>query len=404
MSAVDTAVNPPAIEEASVKESINDFSLAAGGPMYRLLHRPSLARDGFGLVHRRIALFLLFTWIPLLLLTLLAPHTRVTLSAFLRDIAVHTRFLVALPILIAAELLMHSRIPGVIRTFVDFRLISSEDMPRLKSAINSTVRLLDSASLELWLLVFVYVLAPWIWNDRATVNVAAWCGSAVDRWQLTPAGYWYVFVAMPIFLFILLRWYVRILIWFRLLWQISRINLNLISTHPDRCLGISFVGKSSYVFSPILLAQGAVLSGIVATRVLKGENLLQFKVQALGFVVFFVAALLAPLMMFSPKMLAARRKARSAYGAFAQRYVESFDRKWVRGGTAEEPLGTSDIQSLADLANSYDIIREIRILPVPFGLEEIIVLSSAAIAPLLPLLLLVFSPEELLVRVLKMVF
>src|SRR5271168_4475640 len=105
------------------------------------------------------------------------------------------------------------------------------------------------------------------------------------------AGIWYVFISLPIVQFLLLRWYLRLFIWFRFLWQVSRIDLKLISTHPDRCAGLAFLGKSAYAFGPILFAQGAMLAGLVASRVLYGgESLLAFKMQMGGFVVFFVLA------------------------------------------------------------------------------------------------------------------
>jgi hypothetical protein len=42
--------------------------------------------------------------------------------------------------------------------------------------------------------------------------------------------------------------------------------------------------------------------------------------------------------------------------------------------------------------------------PVPFGLEDISRLAAATATPLLPLLLTIFSPEELIMRVIKVVF
>jgi len=87
-------------------------------------------------------------------------------------------------------------------------------------------------------------------------------------WNLTPAGLWYVFVSIPIVQFLLLRWYLRLFIWFRFLWHVSRINLHLIPTHPDRSAGLAFLGKSAYAFGPILFAQGAMLAGLVGSRVL----------------------------------------------------------------------------------------------------------------------------------------
>ena len=41
---------------------------------------------------------------------------------------------------------------------------------------------------------------------------------------------------------------------------------------------------------------------------------------------------------------------------------------------------------------------------VPFGLEDISRLAAATAAPLLPLLLTVLSPEELIVQIIKVVF
>jgi hypothetical protein len=102
-------------------------------------------------------------------------------------------------------------------------------------------------------------------------------------------------------------------------------------------------------------------------------------------------------------MARAKRKGLAEYGLLAQRYVESFEQKWVRDpAPSEELLGAADIQSLADLGNSYDIVREMR--PVPFGLQDIARLAAATAAPLVPLLLTIFSPEELIMRIIKVVF
>jgi hypothetical protein len=108
--------------------------------------------------------------------------------------------------------------------------------------------------------------------------------------------------------------------------------------------------------------------------------------------------------MFAPQMARAKRKGLAEYGQFAQDYVEEFDRKWIRPERplSDELLGTGDIQSLADLGNSYSVIGEMR--PVPFKLTDITRLAAATAAPFLPLLLTVFSPEELIVRLIKIVF
>jgi len=113
-------------------------------------------------------------------------------------------------------------------------------------------------------------------------------------------------------------------------------------------------------------------------------------------------AILGPLVMFTPAMARAKRKGLADYGLLAERYVEKFEQKWVIEKPAEELLGSPDLQSLADLGNSYAVVREMR--SIPFGLEDITRLAAATAAPLLPLLLTVFSPEELIMRIIKVVF
>jgi hypothetical protein len=293
----------------------------------------------------------------------------------------------------------------VVRRFVERRIVRPQELPRFDNAIESAVRMRNSIPVELGLLLVVYTLGIWIWSSRVGLNTSTWYANPGGRWNLTPAGYWYVFVSIPVVQFILLRWYFRLFIWFRFLWQVSRMDLHLIPTHPDRCAGLSFLGKSSYSFGPILFAQGAMLAGLVASRVLYiGENLLSFKLQIGGFIVFFVLVILGPLLMFTPQLAKARRKGLADYALLAQRYVESFEQKWVVGNsaTSEELLGAADIQSLADLGNSYALVRDMR--PVPFGLDDITRLAAATAAPLVPLLLTIFPLEELLLRIIKVLF
>jgi len=384
----------------------HDFSPVLGGPIYQLLRKAHLEGDHLELLQRRLLFITLLVWLPLLLLTAFGSSAgNVGRLSFFRDVEVHVRFLIALPVLIVAELIVHSRIRPVVSRFVERRIVLPEDLPRFDSAIESAVRLRNSVPVELGLLLIVYTFGLWLWHGRVGIAQPTWYALPGNRWNLTPAGYWYVFVSIPILQFILLRWYLRFFIWFRFLWQVSRINLNLIPTHPDRCGGLAFLGKSTYAYGPILFAQGAMLAGLVASRVLyRGEGLMSFKLQIFGFVVFFVLAILGPLVMFTPKLGKAKRKGLADYGLLAQRYVEEFEQKWVVRDPApsEGLLGAADIQSLADLGNSYAIVSEMR--SVPFGLQDITRMAAVTAAPFLPLLLTVFSPEELIMHIIKVVF
>jgi hypothetical protein len=350
----------------------------------------------------------LLAWLPLLILSVIEGHALggALKIPFLHDIEANVRFLIALPVLIVAELVVHIRISPLVRRFVDRRIVVTEDLPRFNAAISSALRARNSVSLELALLILVYTLGLWVWRSQIAVGATTWYAMPeTTHLHLTLAGYWYVFVSIPIFQFILLRWYMRLVLWFRLLWQISRLNLHLTAAHPDRAGGIGFLGKSSYAFGPILFAQGALLAGLIASRVLyEGRSLLSFKMEAAGLVGFFVLFILGPLVMFTPKLARTKRKGSDEYGLLANRYVFGFEEKWIRGGVPDvgELLGTGDIQSLADLGNSYSVVGEMRI--VPFGLDDITRLAAATAAPLLPLTLMIFSLEEVLTRLVKIVF
>jgi hypothetical protein len=216
---------------------------------------------------------------------------------------------------------------------------------------------------------------------------------------------WYGYVSLPIFQFLLCRWYFRIFIWARLLWQVSRIDLNLVPTHPDRVGGLGFLAATSHAFVPLLMAHGALLAGNLASQIFHaGASLTQFKLEILLLVILMVILVVGPLLVFAPQLAAARRTGLREYGTLAQRYVRDFDAKWVRGGVAaDEPmLGSGDIQSLADLGNSYSIIQDMRIVPVTK--QAMLQLGAATLAPITPLLLTLMPLEELLQKLFGILF
>ncbi|MGB8989854.1 MAG: hypothetical protein WCC37_24875 [Candidatus Sulfotelmatobacter sp.] len=385
-----------------------EFSLVLGGPLFQLCRRTHLAGDALQVLHREVVVITLLAWLPLVLLSVIERHAMggAIKIPFLHDIEANVRFLVALPVLIVAELVVHDRISPLVRRFVQRRIVVAEDLSRFHAAVNSALRSRDSVALEGTLLLLVYALGVWIWRSQVALGEPTWYAMAEPRHlHLTLAGYWYVWVSIPIFQFILLRWYLRLVIWFRLLWQISRLNLHLSAAHPDRAGGIGFLGTSSYAFAPILFAQSAVLSGLIATRVVyEGRDLLSFKMEAAGFVVFFVLIILGPLVMFAPLLDRTQRKGSADYGLLASRYVFSLEDRWMRDDDPKPSglLGTPDIQSMADLANVYSNVRQTRL--VPFGSKEITNLAITSAVPFLPLALTMFSVPQLMRFLVKIVF
>lgn len=382
-----------------------DLSLVLGGPLFQIFRRAHLSGPTLELLQRRVLSISLFAWLPLAILTAIEGHLRGGQSlTFAGDIESHVRFLVALPLFLAAELIVHTRIRPVVRLFVERRIIAAEDMPRFYAAIDSALRARNSVWLELALLLFVYVVGHLFWQHKVALGAATWYAMPdATGIHLTLAGYWYSFVSIPIFQFIFLRWYLRLGIWFLFLWHTSRLKLRLLPAHPDRAGGIGFLGAISYAFSPVLLAQGTLVAGLIASRIFyQQQSLLSFKTTIIMLAGFFVLVILGPLVIFTPHLARARRSGLGNYGTLATAYVSDFDEKWLRGTTKSKLLGTTDIQSLADLANSYAVVSEMRL--VPFTLKDMARLAIVTALPIVPLLLTIMPLEELLARALKFIF
>ena len=404
-----TAPASPNADDSTPSRHPPDFSLVLGGPLFQLLRRAHLADDALMLVRQRVLVIALVAWLPLLLLTALEGQLwdgGVTVP-FLWDLEVHIRFLVALPLLIIAELVVHQRMRPLLQLFLERNLIPENAMARFEAAIASAFRLRNSVLAEVLLIALVYGVGILIvWRQYFALDAATWYAiPSPEGAKLSLAGLWYGYVSLPIFQFLLIRWYFRLFVWVRFLWQVSRIELSLVPTHPDRVGGLGFLANTVYAFAVLAVAHGALLAGLLANRIFHlGAALPQFKVEVAVLVVFLLCVVLGPLLVFAPLLAQAKRQGLREYGTLAGRYVREFDGKWLRGGApAGEPfVGSADIQSLADLANGYEVVRTMRLAPITK--EAILRLAGATLAPLVPLLLTMMPFEELVKKLFGILF
>jgi hypothetical protein len=398
----------PTADERSERE-LPDFSLVLGGPLFQLWRRSRLSGETLQLLHRRVIAMVLLAWLPLLLLSVAEGHawgSRIKLP-FILDLELHIRLLLALPVLIFAELVIHERLRRVVGQFPARRLIPDAARAQFDAAIASAMRLRDAVTAELLLIGLVYgVGVLFVWRTQMALDVTSWYGVVVDgKLQPSLAGWWLGCVALPLFQFLLLRWYFRLFIWARFLWQVSHIELELVPMHPDRCGGLGFLSSVSSAYSPMLLAQGMLLAGLITDRIFyAGAKLVEFKMELMGLVAVIVFAVLGPLLTFSPKLAAAKRLGLREYGMLAHHYTREFAHKWLRGrAPGNEPLlGSADIQSLADLSSSFEVVKGMRL--APFTMQTVLQLSIVTLAPVAPLLLTMMPLEHLLERMLKIVF
>ena len=383
-------------------QAAGDFSLVLGGPLYQLWRRTRLAGDTLQqLLLRRVIVLTALAWLPLLLLSVAEGHAwgdSVKLP-FLHDVEIHVRLLLAFPLLILAELVVHQRMRPVVAQFLKRGLIPDAARAQFDAAIASAMRLRNSITAEVLLIALVYVVGVgFVWRTQVALDVTSWYGVPADgRLQPSLAGWWLGCVSLPLWQFLLLRWYFRLFIWARFLWQVSRIELKIVPTHPDQCGGMGFLELVSYALAPLLLAQGAALAGLMADQIFyAGAKLPEFKLELVGLVAVLVFAILGPLLVFSPQLAAARRRGLLEYGALAQRQVRELDDKWLRGvAPAGEPLA-------GNVGGSFEAVKAMR--PSPFGMRTVLQLAVVTLVPVFPLTLTMISLEELVVRLLKIIF
>jgi hypothetical protein len=387
------------VKELETLEEKN-FSLVLGGPFFQFLYRARLTGSVLELLKKRILFISGVAWLPLLLLSIIngqawGPGLNVP---FVKDFDVHIRFLVALPLLIIAEVVVHERMLAMVSQFKARDLVPEKSIEQFRQAIASALRLRNSMVAEALMVVVIYFIGyQLVWGKTVALHTSAWYlepGATEDR--LSFAGMWFRYLSLPIFQFLFIRWYYRIFIWARFLFHVSRIKLHLVPSHPDGVGGLGFLNNTAYAFVPLALAHGALLAGMISNNIFyQGAKLLDFKIEVGVIVALTVCLVVLPLLAFMSQLSDVKRKGNQEYGKLASHFVLEFERKWIEGkGHNEISAMGGDIQSLSDLSNSYSVVKNMSVLPV--GRNSIILVAISTVAPVLPLLLTMMPLADLI--------
>jgi hypothetical protein len=207
---------------------------------------------------------------------------------------------------------------------------------------------------------------------------------------------------MPLFRYLAFRWLWRLGLWWYFLWRLKRLDLRLIATHSDGAGGLGFLAVVQEHFVPLALAISGAFSASFAETIFRGTMKLESLYGLVPGVMVVAAGLfIGPLFLFTGRLWDCRVRGMDKYMAMASRYVQAFEHKWIQDGeaTGESQLGTADLQSLADLTNSLNVVRNIRM--VPGGSRLALWLSASVVGPMLPLVLLKFPVDEVVKALLR---
>jgi len=373
------------------------FALTNCGPADRLLARAGLASGEMPRLLVRAFLPALVTWLPLALLAWLAPPAASESAVgFYQDLSTHVRFLVFVPLLILIEASIGRRTKQVTLQFVQAELVAEVDRPRFEAALRRCARAIDSALAECAIAALAAFFVVTAVRAFEADGVLFWYERVGEAGVgLSTAGWWYAIGALlPPFL--LLRWLWRYLVWSWFLHRVSRLQLDLEATHPDGAAGLEFVGFGHAAFAGLAFAISCLVAGAIGTRVLReGASILSYQWPLTVFVVLAILVGIAPLAVFLRPLRRTREAGLLAYGTFAARYVQDFQRRWIGTEAGKAPLEASgDVQGLADIGGSFERVYAMRLLPI--SLKTSLAFAIAALAPMLPLVLAVMPLKDLL--------
>lgn len=361
--------------------SIEEFLPLDGGLSNRVAQRLGLNVPTTRRALRAV-LLVLITWLPIVLLAiLLKPDEGIAVTLW-RDPEFHSRYLLAVPLLNFAEVFMLAMLARQVRHFVQTGLISTDDRETFNQLLGRLRGWYDSTLTELLLAVVALGTAAWTrWANLPTVT--SW---ERHHGQLTAAGWWHVLVSLPILYFFLLKFLWVLGLWTVFLVRVSRLNLQLTPTHPDRAGGLGFLGPGLLAYAPSVMACSIVASAGFAYDIYhRGESLATLKYHLMIYLAVWIVVVHLPLLALAPRLWRTRQQGLLEYGVLIQRHDRQFEDKWISSsGKTPSPLGSADLLTMAAVSEPFDHIRQMRCLPV-----DRIAVRSLLLATLIPLLPLI---------------
>lgn len=389
-------------EPGSAEASALDFSLVREDSLHdaqRAAHLMPL--QGFAL-RRRIAILVALTWVPLVIAALVNRRVFEGPEPLLQHFGVHVRFLVAVPLFLIAEPFAETVWRRTLSYFLSSGLVPEWERASFAEVVQSCRRLLRSRVALIGVVGFAVLQSVSSFRDLSHMH-------EVHGWAMTAEGahlgfgaWWFLLVSRPIYGVLLFNWLWRLIVAVVLLWRISRLDLQLVPTHPDGCGGLGFLQRIPTVFAPVILASSAVLASRWGHDVLYHQVPVEsLRLPMVLFVALVLVLFLAPLLVFVPNLLALKRRSLLAYGALVGRHGRLVERRWVRGEPVVDDglLDAPELGPVADTLTLYDAIAKLKIAPI--GKQSIVTVAGAAVIPMLPVIAIQVPIKDQLLSVIK---
>jgi hypothetical protein len=353
----------------------------------------------------KIASAILAMWVVPALLS--AMQGGLAMRSFLSDWALHTRYLIAVPLFILAEYTCLPLLQDIACHFDN--LAPDDERSRCHANISSIESLSLSKIVILVLTLCAYASVLSLVRYVPLSGLPLWQKAGGEGLRLfSPAGWWQWIISMPLLDILIFAWLWRLFVWSRFLCRMSRLHLRLIPSHPDGVAGLRFLGYSPIAFIPLCLALGAILAGVIANRVIhSGESPFQYKNLVISLVIAVVILFCGPLTLFTGRLFDSKRRGITRYSALASRMGCQFEHKWLdhpresAGYSLDESaLEVPDFSATADLYQVVDNIYHVRLLPL--DIKSLVLLVAASLLPFLPVAFLEVPFRTIIQKVISM--
>jgi hypothetical protein len=360
------------------------FSLLHGDPLFELERAARLVGGRHEVLPRALVLAAL-GWLPPLLLTAIAGSPRASL------VALHTRFLLAIPLLLWAETVVDLRVRAAVNHFTDRGIVTPQDRPRFEAIVAEAQHLHRSPQVALVIVLLAF--------GGSALGAIIGHGHRLPIHAPAIAG-WVAYLSLPLFRLVVLQWLWRWGLWAFLLFRTSRLNLRLDPAHPDLSGGLGFLEQAMLAFLSLDVAVGIVLGGDLLMDLGRPSSRGDITQEVAAFALVTIVMTLGPLACFSRKLLLCKQRGQLSYGQLASRHNRLFAERWLEDDD-RDPLGDPSISSLADLGTSYEKIDRMR--PVPVGRQTLAVILVVCLIPAIPAVLGHVPLQEALKRIVKTV-
>ncbi len=375
-----------ASDKITTEDTFKQFLLAHGGPFYELQRQLGLLHEHALHAGWRALLFIGLCWGVPLLMTLFSGTASGSAAsgAYLLDLNAWARFFIAASLFILMERQVERRLNRYLLQFVRAPLLAPESFQGAANAVSRALRRRDNFVAEAVCLIIGYLISIFfLYGHFLVQDTTSWSVQITNESRsLTLAGWWVIIVSNPIYVFLMFRWFWRMMVWGMLLRELARLELNLVATHPDGNGGLAFISQYPNAYSMFVFAISCVLGAAVANALMSNE----MTTTTYGFImpvwlVLVLGVFALPLLAFNKPLRTLKDQTLLAYDTLATCHNRAKERETIgRNIMADSDEKAETSEQCPDPAKDYALTQKLSTLL--FSRATLLPLSAASLLPL----------------------